>query len=61
MNEKNEIIDCHYCECAMCHEKDGYCDCYAQDGGYFDHHVEDSKKEAENCLWFKFCDIFPKT
>ncbi len=56
-----EIIDCHYCEYAMCQNKDDLCDCYVEDNGYFDHHIENSKVEAENCNWFKFCDIFPKT
>ena len=50
--------DCHYCEFAMCNDEESDVDCYA-DGCYFDHHVEDSK-EAEECPWFGYCDIFPK-
>ena len=55
-----EIVDCHYCEYVMCQDKDSLCDCYVEDYAYFDHHVKDSKIEAENCSWFEFCDIFPK-
>ena len=61
MCNEQEIIDCHYCEWAMCQDKDSECDCYVEDFGYFSHHVEDEQKEAESCLWFKFCGIFPKT
>lgn len=58
---KNEIIDCHYCEYASCDSPDGeFCDCYVEDNSYFDHHVKDSKKEAEECPFFEYCDIFPK-
>lgn len=55
-----EICDCHYCEYAACESADGGCDCYGEDFAYFDHKVKDTKKEAEECEWFKFCDIFPK-
>ena len=56
-----EIIDCHYCEYAWCGSPDDErIDCCADDGCYFDHHVEDSKKEAEECTGFRFCDSFPK-
>lgn len=58
---KDKIIDCHYCEWAACQDAEGWRDCYVEDFGYFSHSVEDSKKEAENCLWYKFCDVFPKT
>lgn len=58
--DKNIIIDCHYCEYASCLDSKDKCDCYVDDNCYFDHHVVDSKKEAENCSWFEFCDIFPK-
>ena len=58
---EKEVIDCHYCEWAMCQDENDGCNCCVEDFGYFSHHVEDSKKEAENCEWFKFCDIFPKT
>ena len=53
------IRDCHYCEHACCQSEEDWCDCYVEDNGYFDHHVEDSS-EAENCPWFEFSDIFPK-
>lgn len=58
--KKKEIVDCHYCEYAICMDKNSNCDCYAEDDCYFDHHVKNSKEEAENCNMFKFCDIFPK-
>ena len=57
---KQEIIDCHYCEYGSCLDEKSSVDCYVEDFTYFDHHVKDSKKEAENCGWFEFCDIFPK-
>ena len=57
---KKEIRDCHYCEYACCDDADGWCDCYVEDGAYFSHHVVDSKKEAEKCEWFEYCDVFPK-
>ena len=62
MNEEmnEEIVDCHYCEHAGCITPDGWCDCYVE-YGYFSHEVKDSKKEAEECDWFMFCDIFPKS
>ena len=41
MCNEQEIIDCHYCEWAMCQDKDSECDCYVEDFGYFSHHVED--------------------
>lgn len=53
-------IDCHYCEYAMCESPKSYVDCYVDDFSYFDHHVVDSK-EAINCAFFTYCDIFPKT
>ena len=61
MSNEKEIIDCHYCEYACCDDATGWCLCYADDGGYFDHGVKDSKKEAEECSDFKFCNIFPKS
>lgn len=51
--------DCHYCEYVMCEDKNSTVDCYVEDNCYFDHHVKDGK-EAEQCEWFKYCDIFPK-
>ena len=59
MND-NKIIDCHYCEYAMCYDNKSECDCYCEDNCYFDHHIKDSK-EALNCSMFEYCDIFPKT
>ena len=53
------IIDCHYCNNACCATNEGVCDCY-NDDGYFDHHIEDAKTEAENCQFFEFSDAFPK-
>ena len=41
------IIDCHYCEYATCENPTSWCNCNVEDGGYFDHEVKDSKKEAE--------------
>ena len=58
--KKEEIIDCHYCEYACCENDTGWCSCYVEDGNYFSHEVKDGKKEAEECSWFEFCDIFPK-
>lgn len=58
--EMKEIIDCHYCDHASCESKQSEVDCYVEDYGYFDHHVVDSKKEAEECGYFSFCDVFPK-
>ena len=55
----SEIRDCHYCNEAACESAESDCDCYG-DVGYFDHRVKDSKKEAEECPFFSFCDIFPK-
>ena len=55
-----EIRDCHYCDYGMCANSDSKVDCYVEDFGYFSHHVEDSRKEAEECEWFKYCDSFPK-
>lgn len=57
---KQEIIDCHYCEYGCCEDEESNVDCYVDDFTYFDHRVKNSKKEAENCEWFEFCDIFPK-
>ena len=59
LNKENEVVDCHYCGHAMCHDANGKVDCYVDDFAYFDHHVEDSS-EAQNCSWFNFCDTFPK-
>lgn len=56
---KDIIVDCHYCEYATCESPTSWCDCSVEDGCYFDHIVTDSK-EAEECDWFEFCDIFPK-
>lgn len=58
-DDKNEIVDCHYCGHAMCRDENDKVDCYVDDFVYFDHHVEDSS-EAQNCSWFYFCDTFPK-
>ena len=58
-NQELKIVDCHYCENAMCADATGWCDCY-NDDGYFDHTVKDSKLEAEQCPFFSFCDSFPK-
>lgn len=58
-DDKNEIVDCHYCGHAMCRDENDKVDCYVDDFGYFDHHVEDSI-EAKNCSWFYYCDTFPK-
>lgn len=55
------IIDCHYCEYGYCESPDSDCDCFVDDFGYFDHHVKDSKKEAEECRWFKYSGVFPKS
>lgn len=55
-----KVIDCHYCNYACCESAKSPCDCYVEDNCYFDHHVKDSKVEAENCQWFEFCDVFPK-
>ena len=54
------IIDCHYCEYATCENPTSWCNCNVEDGGHFDHEVKDSKKEAEECSCFEYCDIFPK-
>lgn len=54
-------IDCHYCEYAMCIDEKSSVDCYCDDNCYFDHHITDSKKEAENCNLFEYCGVFPKT
>lgn len=60
MDKLNEIIDCHYCEYATCTDANSWCNCNVEDGCYFDHEVVDSKKEAEKCASFEYCDIFPK-
>ena len=57
---EKEIIDCHYCVYASCEDATGWCDCYVEDNCYFDHEVKNSKKEAEECIWFEFCDYFPR-
>ena len=57
---ENIIVDCHYCEYASCEDPNSWCACYVEDLGSFDHEVIDSKKEAEECDWFEFSDIFPK-
>lgn len=57
MNDK--IIDCHYCEYALCSSPTSYVDCYCEDNCYFDHKVIDSN-EAKDCWMFEYCDIFPK-
>lgn len=54
------IVDCHYCEYATCSDPNSWCNCYVEDFAYFDHKVKDSEKEAEECDWFEFCNIFPK-
>ena len=58
--KKEIIVDCHYCNYAVCHDENSEVDCYVEDFCYFDHHVKDSKKEAEACNDFIFCDSFPK-
>lgn len=58
--KENIIIDCHYCEYACCENSNSWCDCYCDDGNYFNHEVKDSKKEAEECGLFVYSDIFPK-
>lgn len=55
------IIDCHYCEYAVCDDDKSLVDCYSDDNGYFDHSVKNSRKEAEECNMFEFCSVFPKT
>lgn len=60
MSDEKRIIDCHYCENACCENAGGWCKCYNDDGN-FSHDVEDSREEAENCPFFEYCDIFPKT
>ena len=57
---KEVVIDCHYCEYACCNDEKSSVDCYVEDFCYFDHCVIDSKKEAEECPFFEFCNIFPK-
>ena len=57
---KDKVVDCHYCEYACCNDENSSVDCYVEDFSYFDHHVVDSKKEAEECEWFEYCGIFPK-
>lgn len=54
-----KVRDCHYCEYACCTDEKSSVDCYVEDNAYFDHHVTDSS-EAEDCEWFRYCDIFPK-
>lgn len=62
MNYKksNKIVDCHYCEYAVCDNAKSDCDCYVDDFSHFDHKVKDSKREAIECNSFSYCDIFPK-
>ena len=48
-------VDCHYCEYATCSDPNSWCNCNVEDFAYFDHKVKDSKKEAEECDWFEFC------
>ena len=53
--------DCHYCKYAFCGSSDDEnVECYCEDGTYFDHHVKDSKIEAERCGLFEFDGGFPK-
>ena len=47
-DDKNEIVDCHYCGHAMCKDENDKVDCYVDDFEYFDHHIQDSS-EAKNC------------
>jgi hypothetical protein len=54
-----EIVDCHYCNYGFCADSTSKVDCYCADGEYFDHEVTDPK-EAENCIFFMYCDSFPK-
>lgn len=55
------VVDCHYCNYACTDSPTASrVDCYVEDGSYFDHHVRDAKEEAENCSWFRYCDLFPK-
>ena len=58
--EKQIIVDCHYCEYGCCSDEKSNVDCYVEDFLYFDHHVVDSKREAEKCEWFEYCDVFPR-
>lgn len=58
---ENEKRDCHYCANAMCINWETDVDCYAaENGGAYDHHVEDSTTEASGCKKFVYCDTFPK-
>lgn len=59
--KNKEIRDCHYCAYAVCLDENSFVDCCVEDGCYFDHQVEDSVKEAQNCDWFEYDDYFPKT
>jgi len=56
----DSVKDCHYCNYACCSDANSDVSCYVEDGGYFSHYVTDSKKEAEECRYFKYCDCFPK-
>lgn len=58
-NKMDEIMNCHYCEYAMCTDENSEVNCYIDDFAYFDHHIEDSG-EAKSCERFEFCDVFPK-
>ena len=61
MKKIEEIVDCHYRRYACCGAPDDErVVCYSDDGCYFDHVVKDSKKEAKECMEFRFCDAFPK-
>lgn len=60
MKNKEKVVDCHYCNYACCESEDSWVSCYVEDFAYFSHNVKDSKKEAAECEWFRFCDIFPK-
>lgn len=54
-------VDCRYCEYAVCDKPtDSECDCFVEDGCYFDHHVEKPEEEAKQCKHFLYCDVFPK-
>lgn len=61
MSNKKEIRDCHYCNyCCTNSPEDEHPDCYIEDYGYFDHHINNSIEEAKNCPYFDYSDVFPK-
>ena len=50
---KDVVVDCHYCYFAVCEDSNSRYTCFIHD-------ITDSKKDAEECGWFVFYDIFPK-